>query len=160
MPLLTKAVVSTCDGFPVVTICFILTWELSVVLLATVPCHMASGGFLEQSGDTQLIELDVRCLNGEGCTFSLCSSTLGRDVVRMVIRKLLPRRGAKPTLQHIASPLILHQTLREQGITGTATLSCTYLLIQLLLAGLFKVRRSIDFVRGTPDLEEIAFAEG
>eukprot|EP00438_Fugacium_kawagutii_P002992 Skav220932 [mRNA] locus=scaffold3184:220807:221094:+ [translate_table: standard] len=73
------------------------------------------------------IKLHAFCLNGEGCTLKVSSSTLGREVVQMVSRNL-PRRGARPTLQHLASPLMSHQTLQEQGMTGeTATLSCTYI---------------------------------
>eukprot|EP00438_Fugacium_kawagutii_P028272 Skav234030 [mRNA] locus=scaffold1723:108684:111476:+ [translate_table: standard] len=84
--------------------------------------------------DRQLVELHAFCLSGEGCTLKVSSSTLGREVLQMVSRHL-PKRGAKPTLQHLASPLILDQTLREQSITGeTATLSCTYVPTDLVAA--------------------------
>eukprot|EP00438_Fugacium_kawagutii_P003283 Skav229035 [mRNA] locus=scaffold1014:231310:234309:+ [translate_table: standard] len=87
---------------------------------------------------TRLIEVQVLCLNGEGCILSLLPSTLGREVVQIVSRQL-PKRGAKLTLYHLSSPLILHQTLQEQGICMERypTLSCTYVPTDLLSAWRF-----------------------
>ena len=45
----------------------------------------------------------------------------------MVLEQLPPKRGGRLALQYLASPLVLGQTLQEQGIEGQdVTLSCTY----------------------------------
>jgi len=86
----------------------------------------ASAGYGEPRG-SDMIDLHVVCLNGEGWTFKLSHSTLARQVHGMVSKHLPVKRGARLTLPHIDSPLILQQTLIEQGIVGkAATLSCTY----------------------------------
>ena len=55
-----------------------------------------------------------------GCS---CSGT----EVQKMVSKQLPKRGAKPALHHLDSPLKLRQTLRQQGIVReSATLSCIY----------------------------------
>ena len=73
-----------------------------------------------------MINLHVLCLNGEGCKLTLPPSTLGREVRQMVLEQL-PKRGGRLALQNLASPLVLGQTLQEQGIEGQdVTLSCTY----------------------------------
>lgn len=86
-----------------------------------------AGGYKEPSvSDSDLIELNVLYLNGEGCRLKLGALALGREVQKMVSRQL-PKRGAKPALHHLDSPLKLRQTLRQQGIVGeSATLSCIY----------------------------------
>ena len=74
------------------------------------------------------MNLHVDFLNGEGCILKVSPSTLGRDVRRMLCEQLHPKRGAKLALHHFDSPLVLGQTLQEQGIVGqTSTLSCTYI---------------------------------
>jgi hypothetical protein len=73
-----------------------------------------------------LIDLHVLCLHGEGCSLSLSPSTLGLEVRKMASEQLPPKKGAKLVLYHLASPLMVHQTLQVQGIEGkTARLSCT-----------------------------------
>ena len=75
----------------------------------------------------EMINLQVLCLNGEGCKLTLPPSTLGREVRQMVLEQLPPKRGGRLALQYLASPLVLGQTLQEQGIEGQdVTLSCTY----------------------------------
>ena len=92
-------------------------------------------GYVPQAGGSQQIQLDVRCLNGEGCILTLDHSTLGREVHRLVSKKLPSKRGSRLVLHHLASPLLLHQTLREQNIAGkAATLSCTYVPTSLCAA--------------------------
>lgn len=82
-----------------------------------------------------LIDLHVLCLNGEGCSLSLSPSTLGLEVRTMVSEQLPKKKGAKLVLYHLASPLMLQQTLQEQGIGGkTARLSCTYVQTDLYAA--------------------------
>eukprot|EP00435_Cladocopium_sp_Y103_P051588 s124_g16.t1 len=81
------------------------------------PAEEAMSGYLEPSPDgCEMINLQVLCLNGEG-----------REVRQMALEQLPPKRGAKLALQYLASPLVLGQTLQEQGIAGQdVTLSCTY----------------------------------
>ena len=85
-------------------------------------------GYLEPSaGGSEMINLHVLCLNGEGCKLTLPPSTLGREVRQMVLEQLPPKRGGRLALQYLASPLVLGQTLQEQGIEGQeVALSCTY----------------------------------
>ena len=81
------------------------------------------------------VELSVVYLNGEECKLSISSSTLGREVQQIVSRQLPSRNGRKTTMQHGNSPLMLGQTLQEQGIVGkAATLSCTFVPTDLLAA--------------------------
>ena len=88
----------------------------------------AASGYGEPIGASDLINLYVSCLNGDGCTLTLSHSTLGREVLRMVSRHLPVKEGGKPVLHHDNSPLILQQTLQKQSIVGKcAVLSCTYI---------------------------------
>ena len=53
----------------------------------------------------------------------------------MVSEQFPPKRGTTLVLHYLALPLILHQTLREQGVEGrTATLSCTFIPVNLYAA--------------------------
>ena len=84
---------------------------------------------------SEQIQLDVRCLNGGGCMLSLDHSALGRELHQMVSERLPSKKGTKPVLHHLESPLLLHQTLQEQEIAGrAATLSCTYVPTNLCAA--------------------------
>ena len=95
-------------------------------------------GYVGSSAGSELvdlIDLHVLCVNGEGCSLSLSPSTLGLEVHTMVSEQLPKKKGAKLVLYHLASPLMLQQTLQEQGIEGkTATLSCTYVPTDLYAA--------------------------
>ena len=94
-------------------------------------------GYVGSAGSelVDLIDLHVLCLNGEGCSLSLSPSTLGLEVRTMVSEQLPKKKGAKLVLYHLASPLMLQQTLQEQGIEGkTARLSCTYVPTDLYAA--------------------------
>jgi hypothetical protein len=94
-------------------------------------------GYVGSAGSelVDLIDLHVLCVNGEGCSLSLSPSTLGLEVHTMVSEQLPKKKGAKLVLYHLASPLMLQQTLQEQGIEGkTATLSCTYVPTDLYTA--------------------------
>ena len=77
-------------------------------------------------GEAELIDLHVRCLNGEGCTLKVSGEALGLEVHQMVSQLLPPKKGGKPILHHLHSRLLLQETLQEQGIVGDAMLSCTY----------------------------------
>ena len=75
---------------------------------------------------SERIELDVRCLNGEGCVLTLDHSTLGRSLCTAWFPSSRPREGQDLCSTHLASPPLLHQTLQEQDIVGkAATLSCS-----------------------------------
>ena len=93
-----------------------------------------AGGYVEpEHGD--LIDISVQCLNGEGCTLKLSGSCTGLEVYRMVSNRLPGKKGGKPTLYHLDSPLILHKELQVQGIVGKAArLSCTYVPTDLYAA--------------------------
>lgn len=95
-------------------------------------------GYVGSSAGSELvdlIDLHVLCVNGEGCSLSLSPSTLGLEVRTMVSEQLPKKKGAKLVLYHLASPLMLQQTLQEQGIEGkTARLSCTYVPTDLYAA--------------------------
>ena len=83
--------------------------------------------YVSPSSGSDVVDLQVLCLNGEGCTLKVSGSSVGWEVRRMVSNELPPRKGGKLTLQNNNSQLVLNQTLRQQGIEGnTATLSCTY----------------------------------
>ena len=112
----------------------------------------ASSGYLLPTGGSEMIHLDVRCLNGEGCMLSLSGSTLGSEVRRMVLEQLPSKRGSKLMLHHHAVPLILNQTLQEQGIAGPASVSCTYLPTD--------VGAAWSYVQGFPVFEEKFVLEG
>jgi hypothetical protein len=85
-----------------------------------------AGGYMRTSSGSDLIDLSVEFLNGEGCRLKLEGSCTGREVYRMVSARL-PKKGGQPKLYNGSSPLILHKALQEQGIvSGDASLSCTY----------------------------------
>ena len=91
-----------------------LAWWHAKQLMST-----DAGGYVEpKHGD--LIDLSVQCLNGEGCTLKLSGSCTCLEVYRMVSNRLPGKKGGKPTLYHLDSPLILNKELQVQGIVGKA----------------------------------------
>ena len=98
--------------------------------------NSAAGGYVGPSTNgSDLIDLHVLCLSGDGCVLNVGPSTLGREVREMVSEQFPPKRGTTLVLHYLALPLILHQTLREQGVEGrTATLSCTFIPVNLYAA--------------------------
>ena len=83
----------------------------------------------EPKNGSDLIDLCVLYLNGETYMLRISASCLGREVYHMISQQhqQLPRKGWQFALHYRDSQLILHQTLREQGIGGKApTLSCTF----------------------------------
>ena len=84
-------------------------------------------GCVGPSYGSDLIDLSAQCLNGEGCALQLSSSCTGWEVHQIVSNQLPQKKGARLTLHHLDSPLILYKELRGQGIMGkAATLSCTH----------------------------------
>ena len=94
-----------------------------------------AGACVEPSRGSDLFDLSVQCLNGEGCMLKLNGSCTGWEVYRMVSKQLPQKKGAQLTLHHLDSSLILHKELQAQGIMGkAATLSCTYVPTDLYAA--------------------------
>ena len=92
-----------------------------------------TGGYVEPTSD--LIDLSVRCLNGEGCELRLGSSALGSDLQKLVSEQLPSKKGRGFTLHYMNSPLMLQHTLQGQGIVGkTAIVSCTFVPTDLCAA--------------------------
>ena len=85
-----------------------------------------AGGYMRTNSGSDLIDLSVEFLNGEGCRLKLEGSCTGREVYRMVSARL-PNKVGQPKLYHGSWPLILHKALQEQSIVSRhASLSCTY----------------------------------
>ena len=85
-----------------------------------------AGGSLNP-GSSNLFDLRVQCITGEGLLLKVSPAMLGREVRQMVSKKFASKRGAKLVLHHGTSALLLSQTLQEQGIVSDATtISCTY----------------------------------
>ena len=77
--------------------------------------------------ETDEVELQVLCLNGEGVTLSASRSMLGSDLRRLVSDKLPSKPGTKLVVHHANGKLTLDENLEEQGMVGkSASLSCTY----------------------------------
>jgi hypothetical protein len=94
----------------------------------------AASGYVEPVGCSDVIDLHVLCLNGDGCALVLSPGTLGREVRQLVLEQLGGKKGRKLALHHNASLLMPGQTLQEQGICQAATLSCTFVPIDLCAA--------------------------
>ena len=115
---------------------------------------------MEPRSCSELIDLNVVCLNGEGCRLKLSNATLGQEVYQTV-SKQLPQKPGKLALHHVDSPLVLQQPLQEQGIVGAATLTCTYVPTDLDAAWCFilgkrrlppKLQELLDELLRTEDL--------
>eukprot|EP00438_Fugacium_kawagutii_P002263 Skav227479 [mRNA] locus=scaffold2491:520064:520511:+ [translate_table: standard] len=101
------------------------------------------------ASDSDLMDIDVQCLGGEGIKFALNGSTLGSEVYEMTAEQLPSKRGSKVVLSHVDSLLMPHQTLAEQGIEGKmATLECTYVPADLSAA--------FRHIHGLPGVTQIA----
>eukprot|EP00435_Cladocopium_sp_Y103_P044407 s360_g12.t1 len=109
--------------------------------------------------DGEAIEIQVQCLNGEGCTFTLSGSTLGHELRQMVLQRFPLRLGRRFTLHYEDSPLLLHQTLHEQGIVGKkVTLWCTFVPTDLYAAWLYI--QGFPVSKGERALEGVTRIEG
>ena len=118
----------------------------------------SAGGYVEPMACSDLIDLRVVCMNGEGLTLKLSHATLGREVHRMVSKHFAVKIGGKLALHH-KKPLILQQTLQEQGIVGkAATLSCTSVPTNLNAASCYL--RGIPVSDGEHAMEGVTKIEG
>ena len=112
-----------------------------------------AGGYVEPHRCSDLIDLSVQCLNGEGCRLQLSGSCTGWEVYRMVSKQLPQKKGARLNLHHLDLTLLLHEELQTQGIIGkAATLSCTFVPTDLYAAWCT--------VRGLPVSQEELALEG
>ena len=82
-------------------------------------------GYIAPSQEEALMVLQVLCLTGEGLTFKIPGSTLGRDVHKIVSEQLPCKPGARLSMHLGSTRLMLHVPIQDQ-CTGPATLSCTY----------------------------------
>ena len=88
--------------------------------------------------ETDEVELQVRCLTGEGVTLSVSPSMLGSDLRRLVSEKLPCKPGAKLVVQHVNGTLKLDENLAGQGIAeNSAMLSYTYIPTNVYTAWLY-----------------------
>ena len=99
----------------------------------------AGGSF--DPGSSNLFDLHVQCMTGEGLLLKVSPSMLGRRVRQLVLQKLASKRGAKLLLHHGSAALALNQTLQEQGIVSEtktlSALSATYMPANLYAAACF-----------------------
>ena len=105
------------------------------------------------AGTSEEITIQVLCLNGEGCAVTLSGSTLGHEVRRMVLQRLPSKKGRKSVIHYKNSPLVLDQSLQEQGIVGkTAALACTFVPTDLPAA--------VSYISGFDVLQQEGALEG
>ena len=98
--------------------------------------------YVVPNSDSDLIDLHVLRLNGEGFMLKLSSCSLGCEVHQLVSKQFQPKKGEQLTLQYLGAQLMLHQTLQEQGIVGKeGTLSCTSVPTDLYAAWCFIQRQ-------------------
>ena len=144
----------TPSNFEVVYRQFEDIWSIGWVAKFRSLCNLDLGhlDFMANADVTETIEIQVLSLTGEGITLKVEKSMLGREVRQMVSMELPGRAGAKVVLHHLREKLMLGQTLEQQGIEKTATLSCTYVPTNLFLAWCF--------VRGFPTKEGQFALEG
>ena len=105
--------------------------------------------YVVPNSDSDLIDLHVLRLNGEGLMLKLSSCSLGCEVHRLVSKQFQPKKGEQLTLQYLGAQLMLHQTLQEQGIVGKEeTLSCTSVPTDLYAAYCFIQRQGSPVPEG------------
>ena len=106
-------------------------------------------GYVVPNSDSDLIDLHVLRLNGEGLMLKLSSCSLGCEVHRLVSKQFQPKKGEQLTLQYLGVQLMLHQTLQEQGIVSKEeTLSCTSVPTDLYAAYCFIQRQGSPVPEG------------
>ena len=113
----------------------------------------AAGYVAAGASGCERTHIQVLCLNGEGCQFMVIGSILGHELQQMVLQRLPSKKGSKVRLHHKDAPLLLRQTLQDQGIVGVnATLSCTFVPTDLYAAW--------RYIRGLPVPEGELALEG
>ena len=96
----------------------------------------ARDGYLDPSStdtnaadETDEVEVEVRCLTGEGVTLSVSRSMLGSHLRRLVSEKLPRKQGAKIVVHDMNAKLTLNKNLRARDCwkIRSAVLPCTYI---------------------------------
>ena len=96
---------------------------------------MSSHGEKELPADRfELLQVDVRNLNGEGFLIRIPASNTGKDLQQMIALQIPQKPGSHISLQHESKKLSLRKSLKEQGFHGEVALS--YVYTQLDLPGL------------------------
>ena len=114
--------------------------------------------------ETDEVNLQMRCLTGEGVTLSVPRSMLVYDLRRLVSQKIPCKPGAKLTVHHVNGKLTLDQTLGEHGIVGKSVmLSRTYVPTNVYTAwrypcGLQTCERALA-IEGVAQLELVTGGE-
>ena len=86
---------------------------------------------LPADGADELLEVDVRNLNGEGFLIRIPASNTGKDLQQMIALQIAQKHGTRISLQHKSKTLLLHKGLKEQGFQGEVTLSYVYTQLDL-----------------------------
>ena len=82
-----------------------------------------------------LVELEVLNLSGECMlTLDVADAMLGREFLKMMLDKLPVKPGHQLVLSHNTATLVLHESLQQQGLTGSAQVSATYMPTNLSAA--------------------------
>lgn len=68
------------------------------------PPKEAASGYVEPPVGSEMIDLHIVCLNGEGCKLSLHPSTLGQEVCQLVSKHLSTKKGTAPCFTAGARP--------------------------------------------------------
>eukprot|EP00435_Cladocopium_sp_Y103_P033001 s3520_g8.t1 len=101
----------------------------------------------------------VQRFSGEGFTLSVPVSTLGHEVYQLVSERLLSKPGTRLLIHHGASRFLGNQTLQQQGIGNFATLSCTFVRIDLYAAWCCVMGTAEAALEGVTELEGIKGGE-
>lgn len=75
--------------------------------------------------DADAIDLHILRLTGEAFTISVPRTSLGGEVRKLVAQRVASK-GRNLSLQHGSKPLVLHQSLEDQGVGPSAALSCVF----------------------------------
>eukprot|EP00434_Breviolum_minutum_P007396 symbB.v1.2.006527.t2/scaffold389.1/size214891/2 len=79
----------------------------------------------------ELLQVDVRNINGEGFLIRIPASNTGKELQQMISLQIPQKPGTGISLQHESNKLSLHKSLKEQGFQGEATLSYVYTQLDL-----------------------------
>jgi hypothetical protein len=90
----------------------------------------ASSSYVGPSSVSDMINLQVFCLNGEGYVLELSGCSMGWKVYEMVSKQLPRKKGATLRLHHLDTQLVLHLSLQEHGISGKEAKAFPALMFQ------------------------------
>ena len=123
------------------------------------PMPPGASDFVGPTNCSDLIDIHILCLTGEGCTLSLSGSALGQEVHQMVLQQFPSKKGRRCLLHYMHSPLLLDQSLRDQGmLSPVATLSCTFVPADLYAAWCYL--QGLPISGGELALEGVAHMSG